>query len=160
MKKMDDLQTKLDSAVEAGKVPQVVVFAESRDGPSPSYPPSSLNNSRTALTHTPGNFTYHAAAGHTSAGPDVQPIRDDAVFLLASQTKLTTSVAALQAVEQGLIGLDDDVAEFVPELAKQPILTGFDGEDEPVLVERKKAITLRWVLFNTLAILGDCRHLY
>lgn len=92
---------------------------------------------------TTGKFTYSAAAGRTSVAPDAKPIKDDAVFLLASQTKLVTSVAALQAVEQGLVGLDDDVAEIIPELAKQPILTGFEG-DEPVLVERKKAITLRY----------------
>jgi len=74
--------------------------------------------------------------------PDAEPIKHDAVFLLASQTKLVVSVAALQAVEQGLISLDDDVADLIPELAEQKVLTGFERE-EPVLVERARAITLR-----------------
>lgn len=55
-----------------------------------------------------------------------------------------TSIAALQIVEKGLFGLDDDVASQLPELAEQPILKGFDDDDKPILVERKKAITLRY----------------
>ena len=93
---------------------------------------------------TAGKFKYRAAAGKTSVGPKGEPIDEDAVFLLASQTKFVASVAALQAVEQGLIGLDDDVAKHLPELAEQPILTGFDDDGTPVLVQRKKAITLRY----------------
>lgn len=81
--------------------------------------------------------------GSTSVDENAKPIAEDAVFLLASQTKLVASIAALQAVEQGLIGLDDDVAEHLPELAKQPILKGFDDEKKPILVERKNKITLR-----------------
>lgn len=106
--------------------------------------PSAQESGSLWLNHGAGKFTYSATAGHTSVGPEAQPIKKDAVFLLASQTKLVASVAALQAVEQGLIGLDDDVAEIVPELAKQPILKGFEG-DEPILAERKNAITLRCV---------------
>lgn len=91
-----------------------------------------------------GTFAYSASAGQTSVAPESQQvIKDDAVFLLASQTKLVTSIAALQAVEQGLIGLDDDVAEIVPQLAEQPVLEGFDEENKPILVERRNAITLR-----------------
>lgn len=75
-------------------------------------------------------------------GLDAKPIERDVVFKLASSTKLVTSIAALQAVEQGLIGLDDDVAPFLPELAKQPIIEGFNGE-EPIFRERENVITLR-----------------
>lgn len=49
-------------------------------------------------------------------------------------------------MDQGLIGLDDDVAKWLPELTEQKILTGFDNEDKPVLMERKNAITLRYVI--------------
>lgn len=65
--------------------------------------------------------------------------------MLASQTKLLTAVAALQVVERGLIALDDDVAELLPELAGQKVLTGFDEDDKPILVDRNGPITFRFV---------------
>jgi CubicO group peptidase (beta-lactamase class C family) len=61
--------------------------------------------------------------------------------MLASQTKLLTAIAALQVVDQGLIGLDDDVSPHLPELAQVPIMTAFN--DGPVFEKRKNPITLR-----------------
>lgn len=61
---------------------------------------------------------------------------------MASQTKLLTAVAALQLVEQGLIQIHDNVEELLPELARQPVLRGFDADDKPILEERNVAITL------------------
>lgn len=90
----------------------------------------------------PGSFTYEHAVG----------TRPDAVFFLASSTKLLTSIAALQCVERGLFGLDQDVASQLPELAEQPILKGFDAEDKPILQKRKNAITLRRELLSTLLV--------
>ena len=54
-----------------------------------------------------------------------------------------TSIAALQCVERGQIGLNDDVAPILPELATLKILTDFDDAGEPILKERQNAITLR-----------------
>lgn len=42
----------------------------------------------------------------------------------ASSTKLFTSIALLQCVDRGLIGLDDPVASVAPELAHPHIITG------------------------------------
>ena len=81
-------------------------------------------------------------------GPNVlgddKPISEDAVFMLASSTKLFTTIAALQIVDKGLFALDDDVASQLPELAEQPIMKGFDDKDEPIYEERKNPITLRY----------------
>lgn len=66
------------------------------------------------------------------------------MFLLASMTKLLTSIAALQLVEAGLIKLDDDVSKILPEVGQQKILKGFDG-DSPILEDRKNPLTLRHV---------------
>lgn len=78
---------------------------------------------------------------------DAEDIQEDAVFLLASQTKLLTAFAAMLVVERGLIGFDDDVSELLPELGGQEVLVGFedDGEGKAILEERKGAITLRYV---------------
>lgn len=62
---------------------------------------------------------------------------------MASCTKLVTSVAAMQCVEQGLIGLDDDVRSLVPEMEGVKILKGFDKEGKAIMKEPKEKITLR-----------------
>ena len=63
----------------------------------------------------------------------------DTVMRLASATKIVTTVAALQCVEMGLLGLDDDVVDKVEELRGLKVLTGYNG-DEPILED---PITIR-----------------
>jgi CubicO group peptidase (beta-lactamase class C family) len=46
----------------------------------------------------------------------------DALYWVASMTKLMTAVAIMQLVERGVLSLDDDVRERVPELADIQIL--------------------------------------
>lgn len=54
------------------------------------------------------------------------------------------TVAALQTVEKGLIGLDDDVSEVLPELAALEVLDGgVDASGVPTTKPRKNKITLR-----------------
>lgn len=96
-----------------------------------------------------GSFKFSHAAGKTSMEEGAADVQDDAIFLLASQTKLLTAVAALQVVERGLITFDDNVEELLPELAAQQVLTGFDEDDKPVLVERTEGITFRYVSTST-----------
>lgn len=63
---------------------------------------------------------------------------------LASMSKLVTSVAAVHAVDQGLIGLDDDVLEILPELHDHEVLLSFDVAVGCSDMESLKApITLR-----------------
>lgn len=65
------------------------------------------------------------------------------IFRIYSMTKLVTSIAAMQLVEKGLIGLDDDLSLLLPDMAKIPILT--DGK----IVQPKSKITLRHLLTHT-----------
>jgi len=98
------------------------------------------------LCDSAGTFEYSHATGKTSVEHEdgATHIKDDAIFLLASQTKLLTAVAALQIVERGLLAFDDNVEELLPELAGQQVLTGFDADDKPVLEERTVGITFRY----------------
>lgn len=64
-------------------------------------------------------------------------------------TKLLTSIALLQLYERGTIGLDHDVSEHVPVLAKQSVLNGFNKDGTPILVKREKDITLRQLLTHS-----------
>jgi hypothetical protein len=39
-------------------------------------------------------------------------------------------VSVLQLVEKGLVGLDDDVREILPELKQQKVLIGWEGDND------------------------------
>jgi CubicO group peptidase (beta-lactamase class C family) len=59
-------------------------------------------------------------------------------------SKMVTSVAAMHAVDQGLVGLDDDLAEVLPELRDQEVLLSFDSATGVADIKNVKGpITLR-----------------
>ncbi|KAK3117900.1 hypothetical protein LTR53_000313 [Teratosphaeriaceae sp. CCFEE 6253] len=132
---MGTLDETLAKGVEDGQIPHAIVCATNEDG----------------------SFTYKHAVGKAHY-PDDKPIEEDAIFALASQTKLLTTIAALHVVEKGLITLDEDLGEKLPDLAKQQIFKGFDDHDQPILVDRKKAITLRHLLTHSAGTNYDAMH--
>ena len=77
------------------------------------------------------------------------------IMRVASTTKLITSVAAMQCVDQGLIGLDDDVTQVTAELKDIKLLTGFDGDDKPLLQSPEKTLTLRSLLSHSSGFCYD-----
>jgi CubicO group peptidase (beta-lactamase class C family) len=78
--------------------------------------------------------------------------------LLASATKLLTTVAILQLTEKGLVGLDSNIETYVPALASLEILTGFDKDDgSPILKKREKPILLRHLLTHSYGQVYDFR---
>jgi CubicO group peptidase (beta-lactamase class C family) len=63
---------------------------------------------------------------------------------MASMTKLMTSVAAMQVVEKGLVGLDDDLGAILPELGDRKILMSFDEETKTAsFMKPTNKITMR-----------------
>lgn len=85
---------------------------------------------------------YSAAYGSRDLARS-QPITLDSLFWIASLTKLSTAVATLVAVEKGLVTLDQNVREIVPELADLDVLEGFDDDGTPRLRKCKAPISLR-----------------
>jgi CubicO group peptidase (beta-lactamase class C family) len=65
------------------------------------------------------------------------------VMRFASMSKLLTAIAGLKCVEDGLIGLDDDVTKVLPTLGDLQILTGFNDDNTPILKPPTQHITLR-----------------
>ncbi|KFY86116.1 hypothetical protein V500_07853 [Pseudogymnoascus sp. VKM F-4518 (FW-2643)] len=117
----------LEKAVQDGAIPGAVMLATNANG-----------------------FNFQKVIGKRSlqAGYD-DPLRLDSVFTIASMTKLLTSIALLQLYERGTVGLDQDVSEHVPVLAKQSVLIGFNKDGTPILVRREKDITLRLLLTHS-----------
>jgi CubicO group peptidase (beta-lactamase class C family) len=79
-----------------------------------------------------GKLAYLEAFGHREAA-SAAPMQTDAVFSIASMTKAMTSVAALQLLEEGLIGLADPVSGYLPDLANPMVA---DPSAHGVLVTR------------------------
>ena len=90
-----------------------------------------------------GSFHYARVFGVRSLDTH-EPLEIDNVMRIASCTKLMTSIAAMQCIERGLVTLDTDVEEILPELAAQGILTGFHKTTgEPIISERQNKVKLR-----------------
>ena len=56
----------------------------------------------------------------------------------------------MQLVERRVVKLDEDVAHLLPALAKQPILTGFEKNVNPITKERSGPITLHHLLTHSV----------
>lgn len=95
-----------------------------------------------------GNEIYSKVAGYDFLSPDAQPLREDAVLRIASATKLITSIALLQCVEKGLVGLDEPISRVLPEFADKQILTDVVGSDL-VFGPSKVPVTARHLLTHT-----------
>lgn len=72
-----------------------------------------------------GETVYRATLG--SARADGTPLREDAVFRIASMTKPVTSLAFMMLVEEGKVALDDPVASVIPEFAGLGVYAGGGG---------------------------------
>ena len=107
-----------------------------------------------ALAADDGGIVYEGAFGTREAGKD-QPMTLDTVVWIASMTKAVTSVAAMQQVEQGRIGLDEPLAEKVEELRDIHVLDGFDDAGAPRLRPPRRPITLRHLLTHTAGFTYD-----
>ena len=70
---------------------------------------------------------------------------------IASFTKLMTTIAVLQCVEEGKLSLDTDVTSILHEYKEAKILTGFDESGEPILKEKGGPLTVQ--LVNPLLLL-------
>ena len=72
------------------------------------------------------------------------PIRPDTIFsIIASMTKLVTTIAALQLVESGKIELDAPVNTYLPEMDGLKVLLGFDNAGDPLFEDAVRAPTAR-----------------
>lgn len=149
--KMATFEEKVEKMCQNLETPGVILVGGTADGtflPSAALflPPTN---------HIPGSFKYEKAIGQRSLKDPSKhdPLSIDATMWLASCTKLMTTVAAMQCVEKGQFGLDDDVTKLLPELKGRKILKGFEMESgEPILVENNKVITLRYAHLSNMIV--------
>jgi CubicO group peptidase (beta-lactamase class C family) len=96
-----------------------------------------------------GGRTEVRCGGRTAVEPDSAPMREDTLFRIASLTKHVAAVLALTLVADGTIGLADEVAPWLPELAEPRVLV---TPDAPLTdtVPATRPITVRHLLTMTI----------
>jgi methyl acetate hydrolase len=103
-----------------------------------------------------GKVLYKGAFGTTNIDdPSAPPITDTTSTTIFSCTKIVTSVAALQLMEQGKLHLDDLVEKHVPKISKLKVLQGFDENGEPKYREPKKKPTILHLMTHTSGLSYD-----
>jgi CubicO group peptidase (beta-lactamase class C family) len=83
------------------------------------------------------------------------PVRIDSIFSIASMTKAITTVAALQLVDRGKVGLDEPVVKHLPQFKDILALERFDENGEPMLNAAATQPTLRHLLTHTSGLAYD-----
>ena len=74
-----------------------------------------------AMVYYQGEIAYYEDWGQRDKANGL-PIERDTIFRIYSMTKPITSVAAMQLVEAGKIGLDDPVSKYIPSFADLKVL--------------------------------------
>jgi methyl acetate hydrolase len=120
------LDTSLRGAVDARDVPGVVALVTTRE-----------------------RVLYKSAFGVADVATG-RALTSDALFRIASMTKPVTSVALMQLIEQGRIGLDDPAEKYLPELAGLKVFESFDtATGAYVLRAASKPPTVKHFLTHT-----------
>jgi CubicO group peptidase (beta-lactamase class C family) len=147
---MNALEREFEEATSTAKISGTILTAADKEGTNHTLMSSSPYFQYHKLTDSiTGSFDYLKSFGNVALDKDASPVSASSTMCLASATKLVTCVAAMQCVERGLMGLDDDISTWLPEWKDPLILKGFTGEDkqEPILEKAEKPILLRSAVF-------------
>jgi Beta-lactamase class C and other penicillin binding proteins len=81
------------------------------------------------------------------------PYKKDDIFRICSMTKAVTTVAIMQLYENGKLGLDDAVKDYIPAFEKTQVLDTFNEKDSSyTTVPIKSPLTIRHLLTHTSGI--------
>jgi methyl acetate hydrolase len=119
----------LRASVETKSIPGVIAMAADKSG-----------------------VIYHGAFGVSDITTG-RSMREDDLCRIASMTKVVTSVAAMQLVEQGKFTLDDPVQKYLPQFARVPKFVSFDAVTGAYSVQpATNAVTVRHLFTHTSGI--------
>jgi CubicO group peptidase (beta-lactamase class C family) len=103
-----------------------------------------------ALVARHGKVAYLDAVGWRDRESRA-PMRDDAIFRIASQTKAIVSVAVMMLQEQGALLISDPVGRYLPEFQNTTVAVPKSGGGYDV-VPARRPITIRDLLTHTAGI--------
>ncbi len=95
-----------------------------------------------------GETVFFEAFGNHEPGSDA-PMRTDTILRIYSMTKAITSTAIMQLVEQGKLGIDDPVSQYIPEFGHMTVGVGENARPA------SRQITIRDLLTHTSGLAYD-----
>ena len=102
-----------------------------------------------------GKLIHYKAQGHMDVA-SAKPMREDAIFRIASMTKPIASVALMMLWEEGRFQLRDPVSKFIPEFAAAQVSTAADASGTTgELVTPKRPIQIRDMLTHTAGLANN-----
>ncbi len=105
-----------------------------------------------AIVVRDGKIVYYKGIGFDDIDAR-KPLKRDAIFRIASQTKAITSVAVMMLYEQGKFLLDDPISKYLPEFKNPKVLDKFNKDDSSyTTVPAKREVTIRDLLTHTSGI--------
>jgi CubicO group peptidase (beta-lactamase class C family) len=102
-----------------------------------------------AYVYHDNKVVYDKAYGYANLAGQTK-MEVNSIFRIASQTKAIVSIAFLQLVEKGKIGLDDPLEKYIPTFSKQKV--AIIEADTFKLVPRNRSITIRDLLTHQAGI--------
>lgn len=121
-----EIDTYLASVVRDTRIPGLVGLAVEADG-----------------------IVYLGAFGRQEVGGGV-PMATDTIFRIASMTKPVTSVAVMMLVQEGDLGLDDPISEYLPAFEGRQVIETFNPADKTYTTRpATTAMTIRHLLAHT-----------
>lgn len=108
----------------------------------------------TALVARDGKIVYEKYLGQASPTNN-QDLESDAIFRIASLSKVVTSVAAMMCYEEGKFLMDDPISKYIPAFANQ-VVGENDGNGGLNLVPVENEATIRNALTHKAGLIyGD-----
>ncbi|WP_338870044.1 serine hydrolase domain-containing protein [Spirosoma sp. SC4-14] len=99
-----------------------------------------------------GKIVYHKAYGQDDIRAKT-PLKRDAIFRIASQTKAIASIGLMMLFEEGKFLLDDPISKYIPAFKNPKVLDKFNEKDTTyTTVPAKREITIRQLLTHTSGI--------
>jgi CubicO group peptidase (beta-lactamase class C family) len=96
-----------------------------------------------------GRIAYSGAFGQRDLEAR-SPMKEDAIFRIASQTKALVSVAAMRLQEEGRLLISDAVGKYIPEFQKTKVAVLRQGGYD--VADAKRPITIRDLLTHTSGV--------
>lgn len=112
----------------------------------------SANVGKVIHTHSTGKSSLSPTRNTNPSDPNLR-FTASTPSAIASMTKLMTSIAVLQCVEDGLLDLDADVKPLLPQIGKYGVISSFDDTTNPADLTpfsgEEGKITTRMLLSHT-----------
>ena len=94
-----------------------------------------------------GKVVYLESLGFQQTDTPGAEMRDDSIFQIRSMSKPIASLAVMQLVEQGRIGLQDPVADYIPSFANMSLFTDPSDFNSPTKAP-SRLLTIEDLLLN------------